>query len=318
MELIAAAHVDSPFEFAFRAGRRRRARSSCGSSTRRWATPTRRRSSRASTGASSPASASAFSVPMAPASRRCSRRIAGELPPHARRALRRAGTAPSAISRSTSSNSSRDGDRRCGMLQRSSPAAREQELRDFLGGFDFRGDMASSRRSARFSGGEKARLALALIVRARRNLLLLDEPTNHLDIEMREALDRGAAGLRRRAGRRRARSPPAARDHRRAVARRRRQRRAVRRRPRRLPRLGARPRAGASGSSPSHRGGGLAHARGSQGAETRRGGREAAAADARRPLVARQAALEIEMGITRAKKSSSTRGSPQRKPMAKR
>jgi ATP-binding cassette subfamily F protein 3 len=72
-------------------------------------------------------------------------------------------------------------------LARVDPAAREQELRDFLGGFDFRGAMADAD-VARFSGGEKARLTLALIVRARPNLLLLDEPTNHLDIEMREAL----------------------------------------------------------------------------------------------------------------------------------
>ena len=67
------------------------------------------------------------------------------------------------------------------------PGTREQEVRDYLGGFDIRGDMAMSP-VARFSGGEKARLTLALIVRQRPNLLLLDEPTNHLDIEMREAL----------------------------------------------------------------------------------------------------------------------------------
>ena len=67
------------------------------------------------------------------------------------------------------------------------PAAREQELRDFLGGFDFRGDMVTHP-VGRFSGGEKARLTLALLVRQKPNLLLLDEPTNHLDIEMREAL----------------------------------------------------------------------------------------------------------------------------------
>jgi ATP-binding cassette subfamily F protein 3 len=67
------------------------------------------------------------------------------------------------------------------------PAAREQELRDFLGGFDFRGDTATAT-VGRYSGGEKARLTLALLVRQRPNLLLLDEPTNHLDIEMREAL----------------------------------------------------------------------------------------------------------------------------------
>ena len=72
-------------------------------------------------------------------------------------------------------------------LARIDPAAREQELRDFLGGFDFRGDMASSP-VGRMSGGEKARLTLALLVREKPNLLLLDEPTNHLDIEMREAL----------------------------------------------------------------------------------------------------------------------------------
>jgi ATP-binding cassette, subfamily F, member 3 len=72
-------------------------------------------------------------------------------------------------------------------LHRLDPAAREQELRDFLGGFDFRGDMASAT-VGRFSGGEKARLTLALLVRQKPNLLLLDEPTNHLDIEMREAL----------------------------------------------------------------------------------------------------------------------------------
>ena len=72
-------------------------------------------------------------------------------------------------------------------LARLEPQTREQELRDYLGGFDFRGDMATTP-AARLSGGEKARLTLALIVRARPNLLLLDEPTNHLDIEMREAL----------------------------------------------------------------------------------------------------------------------------------
>jgi len=72
-------------------------------------------------------------------------------------------------------------------LRKLEPDTREQEHRDFLGGFDFRGDMAGAA-IGHFSGGEKARLTLALIVRQKPNLLLLDEPTNHLDIEMREAL----------------------------------------------------------------------------------------------------------------------------------
>jgi ATP-binding cassette subfamily F protein 3 len=72
-------------------------------------------------------------------------------------------------------------------LGKLAPGEREQVFRDFLGGFDFRGSQVLQR-VASFSGGEKARLALALIVWQRPNLLLLDEPTNHLDIEMREAL----------------------------------------------------------------------------------------------------------------------------------
>lgn len=72
-------------------------------------------------------------------------------------------------------------------LQRIVPAEREQTLRDFLGGFDFRGDRCDEQ-VANFSGGEKARLALALIAWQKPNLLLLDEPTNHLDLEMRLAL----------------------------------------------------------------------------------------------------------------------------------
>lgn len=72
-------------------------------------------------------------------------------------------------------------------LARIAPTTREQELRNFLGSFNFPGEMVTSP-IAPFSGGEKARLALALIVWQRPNLLLLDEPTNHLDLETREAL----------------------------------------------------------------------------------------------------------------------------------
>ena len=72
------------------------------------------------------------------------------------------------------------------------PKTRELELRSYLGRFDFRGAMADTPIGT-FSGGERSRLALALIVRRRPNLLLLDEPTNHLDLEMRHALTRALA-----------------------------------------------------------------------------------------------------------------------------
>jgi ATP-binding cassette subfamily F protein 3 len=72
------------------------------------------------------------------------------------------------------------------------PDVREQELRNFLGGFNFPGTMVTSPIKP-FSGGEKARLALAMIVWQRPNLLLLDEPTNHLDLETREALTEALA-----------------------------------------------------------------------------------------------------------------------------
>ena len=73
-------------------------------------------------------------------------------------------------------------------MQALSPNVSEQDIRNFLGGFDFRGERAREPIEP-FSGGEKARLALALIVWQRPNLLLLDEPTNHLDLDMRHALN---------------------------------------------------------------------------------------------------------------------------------
>jgi ATP-binding cassette, subfamily F, member 3 len=68
-----------------------------------------------------------------------------------------------------------------------SPGSREQDLRGFLGGFNFSGDMVKQAVGT-MSGGEKARLVLAMLVWQRPNLLLLDEPTNHLDLATREAL----------------------------------------------------------------------------------------------------------------------------------
>jgi ATP-binding cassette subfamily F protein 3 len=65
--------------------------------------------------------------------------------------------------------------------------ATEQDLRDYLGSFGFRGDRVFEPIGP-FSGGEKARLVLALVAYLRPNLMLLDEPTNHLDLEMRQAL----------------------------------------------------------------------------------------------------------------------------------
>jgi ATP-binding cassette subfamily F protein 3 len=73
------------------------------------------------------------------------------------------------------------------LLTRIDPKIREQDARNFLGGFDFHGDQATEPCEG-FSGGEKARLVLALLIWQRPNLLLLDEPTNHLDLEMRHAL----------------------------------------------------------------------------------------------------------------------------------
>ncbi len=81
----------------------------------------------------------------------------------------------------------RDEDTPVQHLMRIAPQASEQELRNYLGSFGFHGDKALEA-IAPFSGGEKARLVLALIVWQKPNLLLLDEPTNHLDLDMRTAL----------------------------------------------------------------------------------------------------------------------------------
>ena len=72
-------------------------------------------------------------------------------------------------------------------MVRLAPDQTEQQLRDYLGGYGFKGDQVTDN-TGRFSGGEKARLVLAMIIWQRPNLLLLDEPTNHLDLDMRQAL----------------------------------------------------------------------------------------------------------------------------------
>ena len=72
-------------------------------------------------------------------------------------------------------------------LLRVDEKASESEIRSFLGGFNFRGDKAKNS-IKNFSGGEKARLALSIIAFQKPNLLLMDEPTNHLDMDMRQAL----------------------------------------------------------------------------------------------------------------------------------
>jgi ATP-binding cassette subfamily F protein 3 len=79
-------------------------------------------------------------------------------------------------------------------MQRLDPKVREQDIRNFLGGFDFQNDRVTET-IKHFSGGEKSRLALALVVWQKPNLLLLDEPTNHLDLEMCHSLEVGLQGF---------------------------------------------------------------------------------------------------------------------------
>ncbi|MBZ1393453.1 ATP-binding cassette domain-containing protein [Psychrobacter pacificensis] len=81
------------------------------------------------------------------------------------------------------------------MLRRLAGKTSDAVLRSFLGSFDFRGDRIDTP-SELFSGGERARLTLALIVWQRPNVLVLDEPTNHLDLQMRQALTIALQGFK--------------------------------------------------------------------------------------------------------------------------
>ena len=185
MELIAAAHVDSPFEFAFapvRAAARQLVRLEQATLGYGAAPPVFEHLDasllagerigllgRNGAGKSTLAKALAGTLPLAAGTRHVAQNLA--IGYFAQHQLEQLDPQASALLH----------------LQRVDPAARTQELRDFLGGFDFRGEQAEAE-VGRFSGGEKARLVLAMIVRAKPQLLILDEPTNHLDIEMREAL----------------------------------------------------------------------------------------------------------------------------------
>ncbi|MBI2313840.1 MAG: ATP-binding cassette domain-containing protein [Betaproteobacteria bacterium] len=184
MELISAAHVDSPFHFAFRPPQ------SCGSPLLRL--------ERTAAGYGDAPVVRDVNVNLLPGARvgllgpngagksTLVKLMAGELSPLAGKRLEAKGLKIGYFAQHQLEQL-RPEDSPVKHLQRLSPEVREQDLRDYLGGFDFTGDKALAPVEP-FSGGEKARLVLALLVWQRPSLLLLDEPTNHLDLEMRHAL----------------------------------------------------------------------------------------------------------------------------------
>lgn len=185
MELIAPAHVDSPFSFSFRA-------------PEQLPRPLLRLEE-AAAGYGEHSIISAVSLDLVPGERlgllgpngagksTLIKLLAGELAPLMGKRSEAAGLRIGYFAQHQLEQL-RPRDNPVQHLLRLDPKAGEQSLRDFLGSFGFMGDDAFTA-VAPFSGGEKARLALALLVYQRPNLLLLDEPTNHLDLEMRHALD---------------------------------------------------------------------------------------------------------------------------------
>ena len=115
------------------------------------------------------------------------RLLAGQLSPMARRLMAARANCGSAISPSIRSRSWLPTRRRCSTWQRLLPDAKPGEVRAQLGRFGFSGDKAIVE-VRQLSGGERARLSLALITRDAPHILILDEPTNHLDVDAREAL----------------------------------------------------------------------------------------------------------------------------------
>ena len=188
MQRIAPAHVDSPFEFSFAA-------------PEKLPRPLLALEDQ-SAGYEGRALLTRINLTIAPGDRiallgrngagksTLMKLLAGELPPLSghrteARDLRIGYFAQHQLEQLTTNDSPLGNLRRIGGAAAS--RATEQELRDFLAGFGFRGDRVFEP-VAPFSGGEKARLVLALVAFQRPNLLLLDEPTNHLDLEMRQAL----------------------------------------------------------------------------------------------------------------------------------
>jgi ATP-binding cassette, subfamily F, member 3 len=184
MQRISAAHVDSPFRFAFRAPRT--APQQLFSATRLAAGYNGNAVLQGIDWSCGYGERLGLLGPNGAGKSTLLKTLVGELPPVSGTLVRAEGLTIGYFAQYTVDALQLD-ESPLAHLRRIDPSARETELRGFLGGFDFRGDKALAEVRP-FSGGEKARLALALLVYRRPNLLVLDEPTNHLDIDMREAL----------------------------------------------------------------------------------------------------------------------------------